>query len=124
MTFYFYDLETSSGSPRTGRIMQFAGQRTNERLEIIGEPDNILVKLADDVIPEPDAILVHGITPQQTLSEGMSEAEFAAYFHEKLAIADTVFVGFNNIRFDDEFVRKMCYRTMYDPYQWQWKEGR
>lgn len=124
MTFYFYDLETSSGSPRTGRIMQFAGQRTNERLEIIGEPDNILVKLADDVIPEPDAILVHGITPQQTLSEGMSEAEFAAYFHEKLAIADTVFVGFNNIRFDDEFVRKMCYRTMYDPYQWHWKDGR
>lgn len=124
MTFYFYDLETSSGSPRTGRIMQFAGQRTNERLEIIGEPDNILVKLADDVIPEPDAILVHGITPQQTLSEGISEAEFAEYFHEKVATTDTIFVGFNNIRFDDEFVRKMCYRTMYDPYRWHWQDGR
>lgn len=124
MTFYFYDLETSSGSPRNGRIMQFAGQRTNERLELVGEPDNILVKLPDDVIPEPDAILVHGITPQQTLSDGMSEAEFAAFFHEKVATPDTVFVGFNNIRFDDEFVRKMCYRTMYDPYQWHWKDGR
>ena len=104
--------------------MQFAGQRTNERLEPIGEPDNILVKLPDDVIPEPDAILVHGITPQQTLGEGLTEAEFAAFFHEKIATAETVFVGFNNIRFDDEFIRKVCYRTMYDPYQWHWKDGR
>lgn len=124
MTFYFYDLETSSGSPRSGRIMQFAGQRTNERLELVGEPDNILVKLPDDVIPEPDAILVHGITPQQSLSEGLTEAEFAAHFHEKIATANTVFVGFNNIRFDDEFMRRVCYRTMYDPYQWHWKDGR
>ncbi|HMT18602.1 MAG TPA: exodeoxyribonuclease I [Candidatus Saccharibacteria bacterium] len=124
MTFYFYDLETSSGSPRGGRIMQFAGQRTNDLLEPIGEPDNILVKLADDIIPEPDAILVHGITPQQTLQEGISEAKFAAYFHDKVAEPRTIFVGFNNIRFDDEFMRYMCYRTFYDPYQWHWKDGR
>lgn len=124
MTFYFYDLETSSGSPRGGRIMQFAGQRTNEKLEQIGEPDNILVKLADDVIPEPDAILVHRITPQTTLADGITEAEFSAYFHEKVAIANTVFVGFNNIRFDDEFMRFMCYRTFYDPYEWHWKDGK
>ncbi len=104
--------------------MQFAGQRTNEHLELVGEPDNILVAIADDVIPEPDAILVHGITPQITLQDGMSEAQFAAYFHEKVALQDTVFVGFNNIRFDDEFMRKMCYRTFYDPYQWHWKDGR
>jgi exodeoxyribonuclease-1 len=123
-SFYFYDLETTSGSPRTGRIMQFAGQRTDENLEPIGEPDNILVKLADDVIPEPDAILVHGITPQQTLSEGITEAELAKYFDSKVAIPGTIFVGFNNIRFDDEFMRRLCYRTFYDPYQWHWKENR
>lgn len=124
MTFYFYDLETSSGSPHRGRIMQFAGQRTNENVEPVGEPDNLLIKLSDDIVPEPDAILVHGITPQQTLADGLSEAEFAAYFHEKIAQPDTVFVGFNNIRFDDEFMRRLCYRTFYDPYQWHWKDGR
>ncbi|MCA9328985.1 exodeoxyribonuclease I [Candidatus Saccharibacteria bacterium] len=124
MTFYFYDLETSSGSPRGGRIMQFAGQRTNENLEPVGEPDNILIKLADDILPEPDAILVHGITPQQTLSDGITEAEFLAYFHEKIAIPDTVFLGFNNIRFDDEFMRYANYRSFYDPYEWHWKDGR
>lgn len=124
MNFYFYDLETSSGSPRTGRVMQFAGQRTNEDLEPIGEPDNLLVKLADDILPEPDAILVHKITPQQTLSDGISEAEFAEFFYEKVALKDTVFVGYNNIRFDDEFMRAVCYRTFHDPYEWHWKDGR
>lgn len=124
MTFYFYDLETSSGSPRGGRIMQFAGVRTNEDLEVIGEPDNILVKLADDVLPEPDAILVHGITPQQTLVDGITEAEFLSFFEEQIAQPDTVFVGYNNIRFDDEFMRFAHYRSFYDPYEWHWKDGR
>jgi exodeoxyribonuclease-1 len=124
MTFYFYDLETTSGSPRTGRIMQFAGQRTDENLEPVGEPDNILVRLSDDVLPEPDAILVHGITPQKTLEEGISEAEFTRYFQEKIATAHTIFVGFNNIRFDDEFMRRVSYRNFYDPYQWHWKDSR
>ncbi|MFT4532548.1 MAG: exodeoxyribonuclease-1 [Candidatus Saccharimonadales bacterium] len=124
LSYYFYDLETSSGSPHTGRIMQFAGQRTDQNLKPIGEPDNILVKLADDIIPEPDAILVHGITPQKTLDEGLSEAEFAKFFLESVATVGTVFVGFNNIRFDDEFTRRICYRTFNDPYQWHWKDGR
>jgi exodeoxyribonuclease-1 len=123
-SFYFYDLETTSGNPRTGRIMQFAGQRTDEKLKPIGEPDNILVKLADDVLPEPDAILVHGITPQKTLEEGLSEVEFVKYFQEKVATPGTIFVGFNNIRFDDEFIRRICYRTFFDPYQWHWQENR
>lgn len=124
MTFYFYDLETSSGSPRTGRIMQFAGQRTDKNLKPIDEPHNILIKLADDVLPEPDAILVHGITPQKTLEEGVTEAEFLKLFHSEIAAHDTVFVGFNNIRFDDEFMRRACYRSFYDPYQWHWQNGR
>lgn len=104
--------------------MQFAGQRTDENLKLIGDPDDILIKLSDDVLPEPDAILVHGITPQRTLEEGITEAEFSKIFSEKIATANTVFVGFNNIRFDDEFTRRIMYRTFYDPYRWHWKDGR
>jgi exodeoxyribonuclease-1 len=124
MTFYFYDLETTSGSPFTGRIMQFAGQRTDENLQPIGEPDNILIRLSDDVLPEPEAILVHGITPQKTLEEGLSEIEFLTYFHKSISIPGTVFTGFNSLRFDDEFMRRINYRNFYDPYQWHWKDKR
>jgi exodeoxyribonuclease-1 len=124
ISFYFYDLETTSGNPRTGRIMQFAGQRTDENLVPMEKPDNILVRLSDDVLPEPDAIIVHGITPQKALSEGISESELAKYFQEHIALPGTIFVGFNNIRFDDEFIRRMNFRTFYDPYQWHWKDNR
>lgn len=124
MTFYFYDLETSGVNPREQRIMQFAGQRTNEKLEPIGEVDNILIKLSDDILPDPWAILTHRITPQQANSEGMSEAEFLRWFSDKVATPNTVFTGYNSIRFDDEFMRYLHYRNFYDPYEWQWASGR
>ena len=73
---FFYDLETSGLRAREDRIMQFAGQRTSRDLEPIGEPVNILVKITDDALPSPSAINVTGITPQQTLVDGISDVEF------------------------------------------------
>lgn len=104
--------------------MQFAGQRTSLDLETIGEPDDILIKLTPDILPEPEAILITGITPQRTQLEGISEHEFLEYFEENIATPDTIFIGFNTIRFDDEFMRFLHYRNLTDPYEWQWKDGR
>src|SRR5574344_884511 len=123
-TFFFYDLETSGLSARSDRVMQFAGQRTGMDLKPIGEPVNVLVKLNDDTLPSPDAIMVTGITPQQTVQDGHTEAEFAKILAEQIFTPDTIAVGFNNIRFDDEFVRHLFWRNFYDPYEWTWKDGR
>jgi exodeoxyribonuclease-1 len=122
-SFYFYDLETSGFSPKTARIMQFAGQRVDINLEPIDEPDNVFIKLTDDVLPEPEAVLLTGITPQKTIAEGITEAEFLAYFEKHIVLPHTIFVGFNNIRFDDEFLRFTRYRNFYDAYDWAWKNG-
>jgi len=123
-SFYFYDLETSGVSPKNDRIMQFAGQRTNEQLEPVGEPTDFYIRLPKDVLPQPDAVMLTGITPQQTIQEGITEAEFTKYFEDELAEPGTIFVGFNNIRFDDEFIRYAMYRNYHDPYEWHWKDGR
>lgn len=123
-TFFFYDLETSGLSARDDRIMQFAGIRTTIDLEPIGEPYNILVRLNDDTLPSPDALMVTGITPQSTQADGVTEAEFAKLLTEEIFTPDTITVGFNNIRFDDEFIRHLFWRNFYDPYEWSWKEGR
>lgn len=123
-TFFFYDLETSGLSARDDRIMQFAGQRTNMNLEPIGDPVNVLVKLNDDTLPSPDALMVTGITPQQTTADGYTEAEFAKLVMEEVFTPDTIAVGFNSIRFDDEFMRHLFWRNFFDPYEWTWKEGR
>lgn len=122
-SFFFYDLETSGFSPSAARIMQFAGQRTDEDLRPVGEPVNVLIKLAGDVLPDPDAIMVTGITPQSTVAEGLTEAEFLTFFYEHVVKPDTIFLGFNTVRFDDEFMRTLHYRNFYDPYEWQWQNG-
>lgn len=124
MTFYFYDLETSGINPRAQRIMQFAGQRTDENLNPVGEPHNWLVKLTEEVLPDPEAVLLTGITPQKTLEEGYSEAEFLKLFSKEVLQPDTVICGFNTIRFDDEFMRATLWRNFYDAYEWQWQDGR
>ena len=123
-TFFFYDLETSGLNPRQDRIMQFAGQRTDMNLEPIGEPYNLLVTLNDDTLPSPDALMVTGITPQKTVEEGYTEAQFAQMLSEEIFTPETIAVGFNNIRFDDEFVRHLLWRNFHDPYEWSWRDGR
>lgn len=123
-TFFWYDLETSGTDPRGDRIMQFAGQRTSLTLEPIGEPVNVLIRLSEDILPQPDAIMITGITPQMTLADGMSEVEFLRIFTEEVATRGTIFAGFNSVRFDDEFMRFLHYRNFYDAYGWQWRDGR
>lgn len=123
-SFFFYDLETSGLKPREDRIMQFAGQRTTLKLEPVGEPVNILVKMTEDALPSPQAINVTKITPQQTLQDGISEAEFCKYIIDEIFTPETIALGYNTVRFDDEFMRATLWRNFYDPYEWEWKDGR
>lgn len=122
-TYYFYDLETSGLDPRNDRIMQFAGQRTDENFNPIGEPHNLLVAMSDDTLPSPGALMVTGITPQKTLEEGYTEREFCEIFCREIATDDTTILGFNNIRFDDEFIRAILWRNFFDPYEWCYANG-
>ena len=123
-TFFFYDLETSGLSPKTDRIMQFAGIRTDLDFNQIGEPVNILVKLSNDILPSPRAIKVTGITPQSTQLDGLTEPEFCKFVQEDIFTPGTIAVGYNSIRFDDEHMRYTFYRNFYDPYEWEWKDSR
>jgi exodeoxyribonuclease I len=122
-TFYFYDLETSGFSPTMARVVQFAGQRTDLELNPIGEPTSELIRLSEDILPDPDAVLITGITPQKTHEDGLTEAEFLKIFTTEICQPGTIFVGFNSVRFDDEFMRNMLYRNFYDAYEWSWKNG-
>lgn len=123
-SFFFYDLETSGFDPKRQRIMQFAGQRTDMDMQPIDEPVNVLVKLTDEVLPDPAAVVLTGITPQKTVEEGYSEADFLELLHEQVFTPNTIILGFNSIRFDDEFMRHTLFRNFYDPYEWAYKDGR
>ena len=119
---FFYDLETSGIRPDSARIMQFAGQRVDLDLNPIEKPIDHLIRLSEDILPDPEAVLVHGIAPQQTVLEGLSEAEFLEVFYRDVIKPETTFVGYNNVRFDDEFMRYLNYRNLFDPYAWAWEK--
>lgn len=122
-TFYWHDYETSGTDSRRDRPVQFAGQRTTLELEPIGAALSIFCQPAPDILPQPAACLITGITPQQADREGVIEAEFTARLYEELALPGTCGVGYNSIRFDDEFTRNLLYRNFYDPYEREWKDG-
>lgn len=122
-SFYWHDYETWGADPRRDRPCQFAGQRTDADLNPIGDPLVIYCKPADDMLPQPEACLVTGITPQRALQEGVVEAEFIRCIHRELSQTGTCGVGYNSIRFDDEFTRFSLYRNFFDPYAREWQNG-
>lgn len=122
-SFLWYDLETFGTDPRRTRIAQFAAIRTDTELQPVGEPVEFFCRPADDLLPSPGATLVTGITPQMAMARGLVEAEFMARVHEELAQPGTCAVGYNSLRFDDEFIRHGLFRNFHDPYEREWRNG-
>jgi exodeoxyribonuclease-1 len=122
-SFLWFDLETFGRDPRRSRIAQFAAIRTDDELNEINEPISWFCQPANDLLPSPEAALITGISPQQALREGVCEAEFFAGINEELSVANTCAVGYNSIRFDDEFVRFGLYRNFHDAYEREYRNG-
>ncbi|MGH8173539.1 MAG: exodeoxyribonuclease I, partial [Rhodanobacteraceae bacterium] len=122
-TFLWHDYETFGADSRRDRPAQFAAIRTTPDLETVGEPVSFFCQPPTDVLPEPVASLITGITPQRAHAEGVIESEFAARVNEQLAAPGTCAVGYNSLRFDDEFTRQLLYRNFIDPYAREWENG-
>ena len=122
-SFYWYDLETSGLSPKWDRIVQFAGCRTDAELNLLDDEYITYVSLPDDVLPNPNATLVSGITPSILESQGIREIDALRVISRSMSEPGTCVVGYNNLRFDDEFIRYSFYRNFLDPYSREWKNG-
>ena len=121
-TFYWYDYETTGISPRVDRITQFAGIRTDANLNILDEHMHYC-KPTNDCLPSPYATSVTGITPQHCEKHGVIEHEFLKKIHAQFSQPNTCVVGYNSIRFDDEFSRYGFYRNFIEPYGWHWQNN-
>jgi exodeoxyribonuclease-1 len=120
---YWHDYETWGEDPSIDRPSQFAGVRTDENLNIIGEPLMLYCQPSGDFLPKPEACLVTGITPQKALLDGVPEPEFIARVLAELGAPGTCGVGYNSLRFDDEVTRYTLYRNFHDPYEREWSRG-
>ena len=122
-SFYWHDYETWGADPARDRAAQFAGLRTDLDFNPIGDPLVIYARPADDMLPQPGACMVTGISPQHALAEGMPEADFFRFIHAEMSQPGTCSLGYNTIRFDDEVTRYGLYRNFFDPYEREWRNG-
>ena len=120
---YWHDYETFGADPRRDRASQFAGVRTDEALNVIGQPLQIYCQPAPDFLPHPYSCVLTGITPGKALAEGVPEAEFTRRLLAEFAQPQTCGAGYNSLRFDDEMTRQLLYRNFHDPYEREWKNG-
>lgn len=122
-TLFWHDYETWGEVPSRDKPSQFAGLRTDEDLNIIGDPVSIYCQPASDCLPKPEACLITGITPQLALEKGLPDYLFMQRIHAELSQPGTCGVGYNSIRFDDEVTRYGLFRNFYDPYEREWRNG-
>ena len=122
-TFLWHDYETFGANVRRDRPAQFAAIRTDAQLNEIGTPIMLYCQPANDFLPEPEACLITGITPQVCMEKGIPEYQFAAQIEAAFSQPGTIGVGYNTIRFDDEITRFMFWRNLIDPYAREWQNN-
>ncbi|MBN1520204.1 MAG: exodeoxyribonuclease I [Spirochaetales bacterium] len=119
----WYDLETFGLESRHDRIAQFACLRTDEQLNPLSGGLTLYNKITPDYLPSPYSCLVHRISPQHTLAEGLPEYQFARAILDEMGQPGTCSAGYNSVKFDDEFIRNLLYRNLFDPYEREWADG-
>ena len=120
-TFLFYDLETSGLNPAFDQVLTFACLRTDLNLNEI-DRQTITICLRKDIVPSPKAFLTHGLT-QEELETGVNEYQAAQKIHQIFNTPGTISLGYNSLKFDDEFLRFLFYRNLLDPYTHQYSKG-
>ncbi|XZG69667.1 exodeoxyribonuclease I [Chitinibacteraceae bacterium HSL-7] len=120
-TFLWHDYETFGADPRRDRPAQFAAIRTDLDLNEIEAPIEVFCQPASDYLPQPEAVLLTGITPQHCQTHGVPEHAFARAIETALGQPGTIGVGYNSIRFDDEVTRFLLWRNLRDPYAREWQ---
>jgi exodeoxyribonuclease-1 len=122
-TFLWHDYETFGIDPRSDRPAQFAAIRTDAELNEIGAAVMTYCQPAPDYLPDPQSCLITGIAPQLCLERGVPEYQFASEIEQAFSQPGTIGVGYNTIRFDDEFTRFLLWRNLADPYAREWQNN-
>lgn len=122
-SFYWYDTETTGLRNSYDRIIQFAGQRTDLNLNPLGEPLSEYVQLPPEIVPTADSFKITKIRPKILVEKGIPEYELFGRLRDQLQTANTCIIGYNNISFDDNFIRFGMYRNLLPPYEHEHTRG-
>jgi len=115
--FIFYDVETSGLNRRFDQILQFAAVRTDVDLIETGRFET-RSRLMPHVVPSPKALHVTGMSLDDANSMSrQSHYDMVCEIAGTLAAwCPATFLGFNSIRFDEEFLRQAFYQCLHPVY--------
>lgn len=117
MSFVIYDVETTGLTKRFDQIVQFAAVRADPDLEIT-ETIQLGCRLMPHVIPSPEAIRLTGLRIEQLLDISLPSHYMMVREIRRVleSWCPSLFLGYNSLSFDEEFLRQAFYQSLYRPY--------
>jgi len=120
-TYLFYDIETTGLNKCFDQVLQFAAIRTDMDFNEV-ERYTTFVKLRPDVIYAPRAMMTNRISIFESMT-GLCEYEAIKEIHSLFNQPGTISLGYNSLKFDDEFLRFSFHRNLLPPYTHQFRDG-
>ena len=117
MSFVIYDVETTGLTKGFDQIVQFAALRTDSALKITDQ-FQIRCRLMPHVIPAPEAMRVTGLRIEQLLDTSLPSHYGMVTEVQRILTSwcPALFLGYNSLSFDEEFLRQVFYQCLYRPY--------
>jgi len=112
-----YDTETSGLSRHFDQIVEFAAVRVNDDFEV-EERFETTCRLQPHIVPTPSALHLNGGSYSGLTSPSRrSHFEMICEIHRRFSDwSPAAFIGYNSIRFDEEFLRHAFYQCLLEPY--------
>ncbi len=117
MPLIFYDIETTGLNSRFDQILHFAAIKTDDNL-IPTDRFELKSKLLPYTVPAPVALRTTGLSLADLNSDDrLSHYQMVRTLLQKLqSWGPAIYIGFNSIRFDEEFLRQAFFQTLHPPY--------
>mgnify|MGYP001201571736 CR=1 FL=1 len=112
----FYDFETCSSNVSYGQIIQAAAVLVNDKFQELDRFE-ARCKLSPGVVPEAMALLVNKTTPKMLKETNLSHYQMVRQMVNKFKQwKNSIFIGYNSINFDEEFLRRTLWKNLEYPY--------
>ena len=112
----FYDFETCSSNVSYGQIIQAAAVLVNDDFQELDRYEG-RCKLSPGIIPEAMALIVNKTTPKILKETNLSHYQMVRQMMEKFnKWKNSIFIGYNSINFDEEFLRRTLFKNLDYPY--------
>jgi len=112
----FYDFETCSSNVSYGQIIQAAAILVNDNFQELDRFEG-RCKLSPGIVPEAMALLVNKTTPKILKETNLSHYQMLRQLIDKFKEwKNSIFIGYNSINFDEEFLRRTLFKNLEYPY--------